>query len=188
MPTEKYTVTPQNDPDQSLYTCKGIRTARPTYSVESSPFKTKNLCKLNKNFIDGDSRHPLFHSLSLFLCFVLLVLKRRILLSVSGCLFFGIILAFLGCIYFKIRKPGVTSVWRFESLFSVMCECFAFILDFFINLFRLVFSCPTVVAEERPEENELFLTMKKQLEHTGGFTLQPCGFGCLSEHSCHAAQ
>uniref|UniRef100_A0A3P9LUS1 Ig-like domain-containing protein n=1 Tax=Oryzias latipes TaxID=8090 RepID=A0A3P9LUS1_ORYLA len=99
VPTEKYTVTPQNDPDQSHYTCKGIRTERPTYSVESSPFKTKNL-----------------------------LLKRRILLSVSGCLFFGIILAFLGCIYFKIRKP--------------------------------------VVAEERPEENELFLTMKKQLEHT----------------------
>uniref|UniRef100_A0A3P9ILQ2 Ig-like domain-containing protein n=1 Tax=Oryzias latipes TaxID=8090 RepID=A0A3P9ILQ2_ORYLA len=99
VPTEKYTVTPQNDPDQSHYTCKGIRTERPTYSVESLPFKTKNL-----------------------------LLKRRILLSVSGCLFFGIILAFLGCIYFKIRKP--------------------------------------VVAEERPEENELFLTMKKQLEHT----------------------
>ncbi|RVE70613.1 hypothetical protein OJAV_G00065970 [Oryzias javanicus] len=99
VPAEKYIVTPQNDPDQSQYTCKGIRTERPTYSRNSPPFKTKNL-----------------------------LLKRRILLSISGCLFFGIILAFLGCIYFKIRKP--------------------------------------VVAEEKPEENELFLTLKKQLEHT----------------------
>uniref|UniRef100_A0A3B3C9E7 Ig-like domain-containing protein n=1 Tax=Oryzias melastigma TaxID=30732 RepID=A0A3B3C9E7_ORYME len=99
VPAEKYIVTPQNDPDQSQYSCKGIRSERPTYSKNSPLFKTKNL-----------------------------LLKRRILLSISGCLFFGIILAFLGCIYFKIRKP--------------------------------------VVAEEKPEENELFLTLKKQLEHT----------------------
>ncbi|XP_034392960.1 titin-like isoform X2 [Cyclopterus lumpus] len=77
-PSEKHTVTPQNDPEQSLYTCQGIRTGRPSYSRSSDSFKTKNL-----------------------------LLKRRVLLSISGCIFFGIIAVFLGCIVLRvIRKPA----------------------------------------------------------------------------------
>ncbi|XP_068996392.1 hemicentin-1 [Embiotoca jacksoni] len=76
-PSDKYIVTPQNDPEQSLYTCQGSRTGRPSYSRSSESFKTQNL-----------------------------LLKRRVLLSISGCLFFGIIAVFLGCIILRvIRKP-----------------------------------------------------------------------------------
>ncbi|XP_067383054.1 basement membrane-specific heparan sulfate proteoglycan core protein-like isoform X1 [Channa argus] len=74
----KHAVTPQNDPEQSLYTCQGIRTGRPSYSKPSNSFKTKNL-----------------------------LLKRRVLLSISGCIFFGIIAVFLGCIALRVmRKPA----------------------------------------------------------------------------------
>lgn len=44
-----------------------------------------------------------------------LVLKRRILLSISGCIFFGIIFVFLGCIILRFtRKPGLV----YSSLLS----------------------------------------------------------------------
>ncbi|XP_056278742.1 titin-like isoform X2 [Pseudoliparis swirei] len=77
-PSEKHTITPQNDPEQSVFTCQGIRTGRPSYSRSSDSFKTKNL-----------------------------LLKRRVLLSISGCIFFGIIAVFLGCIVLRvIRKPA----------------------------------------------------------------------------------
>ncbi|XP_018541401.1 titin isoform X1 [Lates calcarifer] len=77
LPSERHTVTPQNDPDQSLYTCQGIRAGRPSYSKHSDSFKTKNL-----------------------------LLKRRVLLSISGCLFFGLIAVLLGCIALRFfRKP-----------------------------------------------------------------------------------
>ncbi|XP_068588665.1 basement membrane-specific heparan sulfate proteoglycan core protein isoform X2 [Cebidichthys violaceus] len=78
LPSEKHSVTPQDDPEQSTYTCQGIRTSRPFYSRRSDSFKTKNL-----------------------------LLKRRVLLSISGCIFFGIIAVFLGCIILRvIRKPA----------------------------------------------------------------------------------
>uniref|UniRef100_A0A3P8S437 Ig-like domain-containing protein n=1 Tax=Amphiprion percula TaxID=161767 RepID=A0A3P8S437_AMPPE len=74
----RYTVTPNNDPDQSTYTCKGIRTERPAYSKISAPYKTRNL-----------------------------LLKRRVLLSITGVLFFGIVAVLLGCISLRfIRKPA----------------------------------------------------------------------------------
>ncbi|XP_032376618.1 sialoadhesin [Etheostoma spectabile] len=76
--SEKHTVTPENNPEQSEYSCRGIRTGRPSYSKPSDSFKTKNL-----------------------------LLKRRVLLSISGCIFFGIIAIFIGCIVLRvIRKPG----------------------------------------------------------------------------------
>ncbi|KAM4562324.1 basement membrane-specific heparan sulfate proteoglycan core protein [Odontesthes bonariensis] len=76
-PAETHKVTPQNDPEQSLYVCQGVRHGRPSYSQSSQSYKTKNL-----------------------------LLKRRVLLSISGCLFFGIIAIFLGCIFLRIfRKP-----------------------------------------------------------------------------------
>ncbi|KAK2851437.1 hypothetical protein Q5P01_007713 [Channa striata] len=75
---EKYPVTPKNNPEQSLYRCKGSRNERPHYSKRSDPFKTKNL-----------------------------LLKRRVLLSISGCIFFGIIAVFIGCIVLRVcRKPA----------------------------------------------------------------------------------
>ncbi|KAE8293501.1 hypothetical protein D5F01_LYC08613 [Larimichthys crocea] len=77
-PTEKYTVTPQNNPEQSLYACQGIRNKRPFTSKPSDNYKTKNL-----------------------------LLKRRLLLSILGCIFFGIIAVFIGCIVLRItRKPA----------------------------------------------------------------------------------
>ncbi|XP_060931016.1 hemicentin-2-like isoform X2 [Limanda limanda] len=76
--SDRHFVTPKNDPKQSLYTCQGNRTGQPSYSKFSDSFKTKNL-----------------------------LLKRRVLLSVSGCLFFGLIAVLLGCIVLRfIRKPA----------------------------------------------------------------------------------
>uniref|UniRef100_A0A3Q3LP34 Immunoglobulin superfamily member 1-like n=1 Tax=Mastacembelus armatus TaxID=205130 RepID=A0A3Q3LP34_9TELE len=75
--SEKYVVTPKNDPEQSQYSCQGIRNERPFYSRSSDSLTTKNL-----------------------------LLKRRVLLSISGCIFFGIIAVFIGCIVLRlIRKP-----------------------------------------------------------------------------------
>ncbi|XP_029975297.1 titin [Salarias fasciatus] len=74
---ERHFVTPQNDPDQSDYRCRGIRSGRPSYSKQSDSYATKNL-----------------------------LLRRRVLLSIAGIIFFGIIATFLGCIFFKVfRKP-----------------------------------------------------------------------------------
>ncbi|XP_072223487.1 basement membrane-specific heparan sulfate proteoglycan core protein isoform X2 [Leuresthes tenuis] len=76
-PAETHKVTPQDDPEQSQYICRGERDGRPSYSEKSDSYKTKNL-----------------------------LLKRRVLLSISGCLFFGIIAIFIGCIGLRIfRKP-----------------------------------------------------------------------------------
>ncbi|KAM9855252.1 Fc receptor-like protein 5 [Aulostomus maculatus] len=75
--SEKYTVTPQEDPEQGLYTCQGKQNGRPSYSKVSSPFRTKNL-----------------------------LLKRRVLLAIAGCIFFGIIAVVFGCIVLRFtRKP-----------------------------------------------------------------------------------
>ncbi|XP_020785663.2 hemicentin-1-like [Boleophthalmus pectinirostris] len=77
--SKKHTVTPQNDPDQNQYTCKGKRDGRPAYTKTSEPLKTTNL-----------------------------LLKRRVLLSISGCVVFGLCAVFLGCIVLRVcRKPVV---------------------------------------------------------------------------------
>ncbi|XP_033825187.2 hemicentin-1 [Periophthalmus magnuspinnatus] len=77
--SEMHTITPQNDPDQSEYMCQGNRTGRPSYTKRSEPLKTNNL-----------------------------LLKRRVLLSISGCLVFGLCAVFLGCIVLKVcHKPAV---------------------------------------------------------------------------------
>ncbi|XP_057683015.1 carcinoembryonic antigen-related cell adhesion molecule 5 isoform X2 [Corythoichthys intestinalis] len=76
--SDKYTVTPQNDPKQSQYVCQGIRLGRPSFSKKSDPLTTKNL-----------------------------LLKRRVLLSISGCIFFGILAVFFGCVILRVtRKPA----------------------------------------------------------------------------------
>ncbi|XP_068608306.1 carcinoembryonic antigen-related cell adhesion molecule 5-like [Brachionichthys hirsutus] len=115
-PSEKYTVTPQNDPDQSLYTCQGNRHGRPSYSKTSEQFKTKNL-----------------------------LLKRRVLLSISGCIFFGIIVVFIGCIFLRvIRKPAkrefkpeeaelFLSMDQIKGLDDPPCPLFQFITDAELN-------------------------------------------------------
>nr|XP_019951972.1 PREDICTED: immunoglobulin superfamily member 1-like [Paralichthys olivaceus] len=99
-PSERHTVTPQSDPEQSLYTCRGVRSGRPSYSKLSNSFKTKNL-----------------------------LLKRRVLLSISGLLFFGLIAIVVGCIVLRIiRKP--------------------------------------VANDDKPEEENLFLTMAQLKDRT----------------------
>lgn len=93
--SEKHVITPQNDPDQSEYMCEGVRSGRPSYTKRSQPLKTKNL-----------------------------LLKRRVLLSVSGCLVFGICAVFLGCIVLRVcRKPVVDQEKPEEAdLFLTMAE------------------------------------------------------------------
>ncbi|XP_008411978.1 titin isoform X1 [Poecilia reticulata] len=94
-PSSIYKVTPHNDPEQSSYTCEGIRTERPLFSVRSDSYRTKNL-----------------------------LLKRRILLSISGCLFFGIIAVFIGCVALRIcRKPVAADDKQEETnLFLTMAQ------------------------------------------------------------------
>ncbi|KAM4571549.1 basement membrane-specific heparan sulfate proteoglycan core protein isoform 1-T1 [Fundulus diaphanus] len=94
-PSQKHKVTPQDDPEQSFYTCRGIRDGRPHYSKDSDSYRTKNL-----------------------------LLKRRILLSISGCLFFGIIAVFIGCIALRIfRKPVAADEKQVEdNLFLTMAQ------------------------------------------------------------------
>ncbi|XP_014886588.1 titin isoform X1 [Poecilia latipinna] len=94
-PSSKYKVTPNNDPEQSSYTCEGIRNERPLFSVRSDSYRTKNL-----------------------------LLKRRILLSISGCLFFGIIAVFIGCVTLRIcRKPVAADDKQEETnLFLTMAQ------------------------------------------------------------------
>ncbi|XP_054642037.1 B-cell receptor CD22 isoform X2 [Dunckerocampus dactyliophorus] len=93
--SDKYTVTPQNDPEQSQYTCQGIRTGRPSYSTKSDSLTTKNL-----------------------------LLKRRVLLSISGCIFFGIVAVFFGCIILKITRKTEDDEERPEEgeLFLTMAQ------------------------------------------------------------------
>lgn len=51
---------------------------------------------------------PCLFFLFIVCCLQFVVLKRRILLSISGCLFFGIIAVFIGCVALRIfRKPGL---------------------------------------------------------------------------------
>ncbi|XP_056131141.1 hemicentin-2-like [Lampris incognitus] len=93
--SDQHLVTPQDDPQQSQYTCKGVRTGRPSYSTLSEPFKTKNL-----------------------------LLKRRLLLSISGVLFFGIIFVAVGCIVLRATRKQAEESTNLEEpdLFLTMAE------------------------------------------------------------------
>ena len=54
--------------------------------------------------------------------FAVTVLKRKILLSISGCLVVGIVLIVLGCIILKVtRKPGQYVL----PVFMYLCLCLA---------------------------------------------------------------
>ncbi|XP_063320916.1 obscurin-like [Pelmatolapia mariae] len=90
-----HTVTPSNDPDQSTYTCRAFAVERPLYSKFSDSFKTKNL-----------------------------LLKRRVLLSISGCIVFGIAAVFIGCVALRVfRKPnGRDDKMEEVNLFPTMAE------------------------------------------------------------------
>ncbi|XP_076133522.1 Fc receptor-like protein 5 isoform X2 [Alosa pseudoharengus] len=78
---------------QSKYSCKGIQSNRPTYSKHSEAFIANNI-----------------------------VLKRQILLSISGCLVVGFVLIVLGCVYLKFtRKPDKESKPE-PDLFFTMAE------------------------------------------------------------------
>lgn len=102
-----YTVTPQDDPEQSVYSCRGTTNERPLNSTISDQFKTKNL----REYIWALEVLMLRLSLRpnlLKLGFLnLAVLKRRVLLSIAGCIVFGISAICLGCIFLRVfRKPG----------------------------------------------------------------------------------
>uniref|UniRef100_A0A3P8UF19 Ig-like domain-containing protein n=1 Tax=Cynoglossus semilaevis TaxID=244447 RepID=A0A3P8UF19_CYNSE len=93
--SKRHVVTPHDDPDQSDYSCQGVRSGRPSYTTSSQPLKTRNL-----------------------------LLKRRILLSISGCLFFGLIAVFLGCIVLRFTRKRVhlDEVPEEENLFLTMAQ------------------------------------------------------------------
>lgn len=50
--SEKHIVTPHNDPEQSVYFCKGVRDGRPSYSKKSDALKTKNLREYEEDVQD----------------------------------------------------------------------------------------------------------------------------------------
>ncbi|XP_062398019.1 low affinity immunoglobulin gamma Fc region receptor III-A-like [Sardina pilchardus] len=76
---------------RSRYCCKGIQTNRPTYSMLSEAFVANNI-----------------------------VLKRQILLAISGCLVVGFVLIVVGCVYLKFtRKPEKESKNEPDLFFSM---------------------------------------------------------------------
>lgn len=71
------TVTGNEETIKSEFKCKGVRTERPLFSAESNGFVANNL-----------------------------ILKRQILLAISGCLVCCILILIIGCIALKfMRKP-----------------------------------------------------------------------------------
>lgn len=135
--TNTYTVTPQDDPEQSVYSCQGTRNGRPKYSKISDQFKTKNL----REYIWALEVLMLRLSLRpnlLKLCFLnLAVLKRRVLLSIAGCIVFGISAVCLGCIFLRVfRKPG----WPLFSESYIANLSSVFFPDLFIPILFNVLS------------------------------------------------
>ena len=104
---------------QSEYTCRGARLQRPTYSALSEAFIANNLGEWqSSNYtIPNMAMH-----LNAIFFFAVTVLKRKILLSISGCLVVGIVLIVLSCIILKVtRKPGQYVL----PVFMYLCLCLA---------------------------------------------------------------
>ncbi|CAL1606233.1 unnamed protein product [Knipowitschia caucasica] len=108
----EHTVTPQNDPDQSQYMCQGVRSGRPSYTKHSQPLKTTNL-----------------------------LLKRRVLLSISGCLVFGLFTVFLGCIVLRVFRKQVVDQEKPEEV------------DLFLTTAELSKHAPNPMAEYITDED-----------------------------------
>ncbi|XP_067227950.1 Fc receptor-like protein 5 [Chanodichthys erythropterus] len=76
---------------KSEFKCKGIRTERPLYSALSEGFTANNI-----------------------------ILKRKILLAISGCLVCCIIILIIGCLVLKFtRKPGKKETIQDDLFFSM---------------------------------------------------------------------
>ncbi|XDV45552.1 hypothetical protein PO909_013637 [Leuciscus waleckii] len=76
--SDMYKVTATEETIKSEFKCKGIRTERPLYSALSEGFTANNI-----------------------------ILKRKILLAISGCLVCFIVILIIGCLVLRItRKPG----------------------------------------------------------------------------------
>ncbi|XP_056897870.1 hemicentin-1 isoform X2 [Takifugu flavidus] len=85
-PSPTYRVTPQDDPEQSQYSCQGIRNGTLSYSRISDQFWTKNL-----------------------------LLKRRLLLSIAGCIVFGICIICIGCIVLRMCRKKAQEDYKPEE-------------------------------------------------------------------------
>lgn len=105
-------ITPQNDPDQSKYTCQGVRSGRPAYTKRSEALETKNL-----------------------------LLKRRVLLSISGCLVFGICAVFFGCILLRVFRKKAADQEKPEEA------------DLFLTMAELAKHAPNPLAEYVTDED-----------------------------------
>uniref|UniRef100_A0A8C5D658 Titin-like n=1 Tax=Gouania willdenowi TaxID=441366 RepID=A0A8C5D658_GOUWI len=159
-PSEKHIVTPQNDPDQREYKCQGERNGRPSYSKQSTTFKTKNL-----------------------------LLKRRLLLSISGVIFFGIIAVFLGCIACRVlRKPDEADelpedpnlfplMPQLKDLTDTSCPLAEFITEAALNAPAreveengIICSETTQLPIVSPEDRDLMNDGNDQTENNGGLT------------------
>uniref|UniRef100_A0A3B5KB32 Ig-like domain-containing protein n=2 Tax=Takifugu rubripes TaxID=31033 RepID=A0A3B5KB32_TAKRU len=85
-PSPTYRVTPQDDPEQSQYSCQGIRNGTLSYSRISDRFWTKNL-----------------------------LLKRRLLLSIAGCIVFGICMICIGSIVLRMCRKKAQEDYKPEE-------------------------------------------------------------------------
>ncbi|KAL6483324.1 hypothetical protein MHYP_G00081960 [Metynnis hypsauchen] len=88
---ETYSVKATEETFKSEYKCRGNRTERPLYSYYSEGFKANNI-----------------------------VLKRKVLLAISGCVVCSIILLIIGCIVLRCtRKPEKEEMVKKDFFFSM---------------------------------------------------------------------
>ncbi|XP_036447120.1 Fc receptor-like protein 5 isoform X3 [Colossoma macropomum] len=88
---ETYSVKATEETFKSEYKCRGNRTVRPLYSSFSEGFKANNI-----------------------------VLKRKVLLAISGCVVCSIILLIIGCIVLRFtRKPEKQEMVKEDLFFSM---------------------------------------------------------------------
>lgn len=89
--SDVFKVTATEETIKSEFKCKGIRTERPLYSALSEGFTANNI-----------------------------ILKRKILLAISGCLVCFIVLLIIGCLVLRItRKPEKKETVQEDLFFSM---------------------------------------------------------------------
>ncbi|XP_051735695.1 Fc receptor-like protein 5 isoform X1 [Ctenopharyngodon idella] len=89
--SDLFKVTATEETIKSEFKCKGIRTERPLYSALSEGFTANNI-----------------------------ILKRKILLAISGCLICCIIILIIGCLVLRFtRKPGKKETVQEDLFFSM---------------------------------------------------------------------
>ncbi|XP_077060862.1 high affinity immunoglobulin gamma Fc receptor I-like [Siphateles boraxobius] len=91
--SDMFKVTATEETIKSVFKCKGIRTERPLYSALSEGFTANNI-----------------------------ILKRKILLAISGCLVCFIVILIIGCLVLRISRKPEIKVTVPEDLFFSMAD------------------------------------------------------------------